>query len=325
MVGRTTVGLVVPLVLGLVTGVLYILQEGYKNTSETSGVLLPPIGHTSYDGLQLVINEYLKLCPIKKQKKSTRNKGINSNGTNKIFLNQSSHHGTTTQFDGNDTNNINQQSTNQYHEVLKKSSTKEEHNDGSPVSTPFKGVSKTKSNVTSVICHILLGALLLVSAAIALFEAFRDRVTNKIRPQTTRSTASTTSAPETRRCSLADLTVSRHARRESVQLHQQQHQQTRRLQTAVSFDSSTGPPPTVPRSSYRLLGARPPPLQRRSSFPVPLPTTQVSGLPVTMEQSRPPSGSATPSGRLSRRPSVEHSEEDSSPDTRRRVRIIRRH
>nr|CAD7205125.1 unnamed protein product [Timema douglasi] len=109
---------------------------------------------------------------------------------------------------------------------------------------------------------------------------------------------------DARRCSLVDLTVSRHARRESLH-HLQQHQ-------SPSFDTST----SGQRPHVRLLGGRPPPLLRRSSFPVQMASSRVD------LQLRSPAG--TPA-KLSRRPSVD-SEGDSSPDMgRRRVRIIRRH
>ncbi|XP_049859079.1 translation initiation factor IF-2-like [Schistocerca gregaria] len=65
--------------------------------------------------------------------------------------------------------------------------------------------------------HIVIAVLLVVSAAGALLEVFRDRIKDKA---ATGGEESDDGRPG-RRCSLADLTVSRHARRESVQLHQQ--------------------------------------------------------------------------------------------------------
>lgn len=188
---------------------------------------------------------------------------------------------------------------------------------------------------SSLIGQIFLGALLLLSVGVALCEVFRDRLREKRSPPTI-TNAFSNAAVDLRRCSLADLTVSRHARRESVQLanaavaaatqqaaaddsqaEQHAHAVLRRhrLITAMSFDSGLGTSVAVqpPRPSYRILGHRPPPLQRRSSFPVPL-ASGSSG-----EQS------FNTGSKLSRRSSVEQSEEESSPDLRRRVRIIRRH
>jgi hypothetical protein len=77
-----------------------------------------------------------------------------------------------------------------------------------------------------------------------------------------------------------------------------------------------------------LPGTRPPPLLRRSSFPIHIgaasSTTHQSFTP--KEHVPSPSGTSTPTKSTSRRTSVDGSEDDSSPDmAKRRVRFLRRH
>ncbi|KAJ9580136.1 hypothetical protein L9F63_004209 [Diploptera punctata] len=100
--------------------------------------------------------------------------------------------------------------------------------------------------------------------------------------------------------------MSRHVRRESVQ-HSAVQQQASLQQ------------PSNSNMQIKLLGGRPAPLLRRSSFPVHIGAT-------TSERTQTPSGVATPAKSLSRRTSIDGSEEDSSPDVaKRRVRFLRRH
>ncbi|XP_021925781.1 uncharacterized protein LOC110832783 isoform X2 [Zootermopsis nevadensis] len=84
--------------------------------------------------------------------------------------------------------------------------------------------TQTGTNATTVVCHVLLAALLVVSASVALFEVCRDRLSNKQLGQQSiigdgriNAIGSHSSLLDNRRCSLADLTASRHVRRESIQ------------------------------------------------------------------------------------------------------------
>lgn len=136
---------------------------------------------------------------------------------------------------------------------------------------------KQTSRITILVCNFL-AILLLISALIAVFEVCRDRYYKQ-----DRLTSASCGTPELRRCSLVDLTVSRHARR-SVD------HPARLTKDHRSLSVQNRP----------LLGARPPPLIRRSSFPVQV--TRDSGSP----------GGGTPA-------------QESNEGTPHRIRLIRRH
>ncbi|PSN37924.1 hypothetical protein C0J52_12249 [Blattella germanica] len=170
----------------------------------------------------------------------------------------------------------------------------------------------TGTNATTVVCHIFLAALLIVSASVALYEVCRDRLSDKkfgqhsiIADGRINAIGSRSSSLDSRRCSLVDLTMSRHARRESVQ-HSAVQQQVNLQEPSNSSIS------TMHHSQIKLLG---------NSFPVHIGAT-ASVIP--KDRAPTPSGVVTPA--KSRRTSVDGSEDDSSPDlTKRRVRFLRRH
>jgi hypothetical protein len=77
-----------------------------------------------------------------------------------------------------------------------------------------------------------------------------------------------------------------------------------------------------------LPGARPPPLLRRSSFPVHIEVAAsiIRHSFTPKEHTKTPSGAATPTKATPRRTSMDLSEDDSSPEmAKRRVRFLRRH
>ncbi|XP_069700686.1 uncharacterized protein [Periplaneta americana] len=205
----------------------------------------------------------------------------------------------------------------------------ESEGDGNQQYKSGSNKTTTGTNATAVVCHILLAALLVVSASVALYEVCRDRLSeNKLGQQSIvggdgriNAIGSRSYSLDSRRCSLVDLTVSRHARRESIQ-------QLTAQQPGILQDTSNSSAATARGSQIKLLGARPPPLLRRSSFPAHIGAAATSPhhsfSPKEHVQS--PSGTATPNKIMSRRTSVDASEDDSSPDmTKRRVRFLRRH
>ncbi|PNF34627.1 hypothetical protein B7P43_G05870 [Cryptotermes secundus] len=188
--------------------------------------------------------------------------------------------------------------------------------------------TKTGTSATTVVCHILLAALLVASASVALFEVCRDRLGDKKFGQQSiigdgriNATGGRSFLLDNRRCSLVDLTVSRHARRESAQHQQQVIQQD-------CSNNNAGPSVAQRRPQTKLLGDRPPPLLRRSSFPVHIgAAASITHHSFTPKERVPtPSGTATPTKPSSRKASVDGSEGDSSPDMgKRRVRFLRRY
>lgn len=101
--------------------------------------------------------------------------------------------------------------------------------------------------------------------------------------------------------------------------------------TSVGFSVTDQPTISTVSHLYREInfpGARPPPLLRRSSFPVHIgAATSIAHQSFTpKERISTPNGAATPTKSTSRKASIDGSEGDSSPDMgKRRVRFLRRY
>ncbi|XP_070169472.1 uncharacterized protein [Polyergus mexicanus] len=155
-------------------------------------------------------------------------------------------------------------------------------------------ILKTRQMKSVTVAGHILVAMLLVSVIAALIEvlrirfAIREKDSSRAGTITSRRCSSSVDLPATRRPILREL-----------------------IRSQRSFEI-----PATPRSALRLLGARPPPLIRRSSFPTP-----------QAKQNATSSVCGTPNTRLTRRPSAESEEEIGIVTNilHHRTRLIRRH
>ncbi|XP_050462483.1 uncharacterized protein LOC126857276 [Cataglyphis hispanica] len=155
-------------------------------------------------------------------------------------------------------------------------------------------ILKTRQMKSVTVAGHILVAMLLVSVIAALIEvlrirfAIREKDSSRTGTITSRRCSSSVDLPATRRPILREL-----------------------IRSQRSFEI-----PGTPRSALRLLGARPPPLIRRSSFPIP-----------QAKQTATSSVCGTPNTRLTRHPSAESEEEIGIVTNilHHRTRLIRRH
>ncbi|XP_012220206.1 uncharacterized protein [Linepithema humile] len=151
-------------------------------------------------------------------------------------------------------------------------------------------ILKTRQMKSVTVAGHILVTMLLVSVVAALVEVLRirfarDKDSSRASTIISRRCSSSVDIPGTRRPISREL-----------------------IRSQQSFEI-----PGMQRSALRLLGARPPPLIRRSSFPTP-----------QAKQTATSSVCGTPNTRLTRRPSIE-SDEDIVNALHHRTRLIRRH
>ncbi|XP_075237578.1 uncharacterized protein LOC142333881 [Lycorma delicatula] len=162
-----------------------------------------------------------------------------------------------------------------------------------------KIVNREIINNNTSLAYLFVCLLLVLSTIVSLIEFYQERKRKK-KSDDNQDFNPPDNYGGSRRISIVDLTVSRHARKESQK---------------ESNINNTG------------SGRTHPPLIRRSSFPAQIPEV-IKGrarLTTQRQQTWSPSGSFSTSSSSSRRVSIDTTAEEDFSQDRRRVRIIRRH